>query len=131
VPGVSGTQRIVVHGEVTGVTDSNGLNNCGVGQRCYINTRIRDAASGVTSSPGFYAFSPDTYHQELLARQAMFLGASGPRRYELQVDLINGGDLLLFASPSIIVTTFPLAANAPLEEAPIGETPAVQLNGGL
>jgi hypothetical protein len=130
VPGVSGTQRVVVHGEVTGVTDGGGLNNCGAGQRCYVNTRIRDITSGVASAPGFYAFPPDTYHQELLGRQAMFLGASGVRRYELQIDLINGSDMLQFAAPSIIATTFPLSANAPTEEVPL-EAPTVELNGGL
>jgi hypothetical protein len=109
VPGIEGgQQRAVITAEVTGVTDGGGLNNCGAGQRCYVNTRIRHVESGVSSSPGFYAYPPDTYHQELIGRQAMFLVASGDHRFELQVDLINGSDALQFAAPSIIAMTFPL-----------------------
>jgi hypothetical protein len=133
VPGVDGgQQRVVVDGEVTAVTDSNGINNCGLNQRCYINTRIRNATSGVSSSPGFYAYSPDTYHQELVGREAMFLVGSGDHRFELQVDLINGGDSILFASPTIIAMTFPFDGTGAPPAAPGAgsATPAAQLNGG-
>ena len=132
VPGIGGTQRVVVHGEVSAYTDSNGLSNCGAGERCYVNTRIRDITSGVASAPGFYAFPPDIFHQELVGRQAMFLGASGPRTYVLQVDLVNGTDALGFSSPSLIVMTFPMNLAAPVMAPASDEgSPDAALNGGF
>jgi hypothetical protein len=136
VPGVGGIQRIVIDGEVTAVTDSGGLNDCGAGQRCYVNTRIRDATSLVTSQPGYYAYPPDTYHQELVGRQALFTVPSGPRRFELQVDLINGSDALQFASPTIVAMSFALPLSQPPGGSSAGddgttEAPDIEVNGGL
>lgn len=133
VPGVGGIQRIVIDGEVSAVTDSNGLNDCGAGQRCYVNTRIRDATSLVTSPAGYYAYPPDTYHQELVGRQAMFTVPSGPRRFELQVDLINGSDALQFAAPTIIATSFALPLTAPVGGSSVEDDGStdVSVNGGL
>ena len=110
VPGVEGgLQQVVISGEVTAVTDPGGLNDCGAGQRCYVNARIRHITSGAVTSPSYYAFSPNTYHQELIGRQGMFTVASGNHRFELQVDLINASDLLQFTAPSLIGMTFALS----------------------
>ena len=118
VPGLpGGAQHVVVRGEVSALTDLSGLNGCGAGAaaRCYVVARLRDATGGLSTSTSHYAYPQDIPHQDLVSRQGTLLVDSGIRVFQLQVRLVDGVDALQLSNASLIVTTHPLDANAPLK----------------
>ena len=116
VPGLAGgRQNVVVRGEVSALSDLDGINGCGPTARCYIVARVRDATAGLATATSHYAYPQDVPHQNLVSRQGTLLVDSGIRTFQLQVRLVDGTDAVTLTGASLIVTTYPLDATVPLK----------------
>ena len=106
VGGVSGTQFVDVHGEVTA---AGSLANCA--DTCFVNTRLRDAGTGTISNTGFYRFSEaGISDQDVVSKAWIFSAGPGEHTYQLQVAVFQTDSTLILVQPTVTATTHAFGA---------------------